>query len=118
MVEGAPVAMTPGNGVLDSKPTFLWSWKMKPWRWRSIRAGEFVLGYPNEPGWMATIPHNAQLIRNGTYLVVRKLEQHVAEFRSHYDSTGDDGAARAVGRKTDGTPLCPLNTPKGDNGVC
>ena len=89
---------------------------MKPWRWRPIRAGEFLLGYPDEMGEMATIPHNAQLIRNGTYLVVRKLEQHVAEFRSHYESTGDDGAARAVGRKTDGTPLCPLNTPKGDNG--
>jgi Dyp-type peroxidase family len=116
VVEGAPIAMTPGNGVLDFKPTFLWSWRMKPWRWRPIRAGEFLLGYPDEMGEMATIPHNAHLIRNGTYLVVRKLEQDVAEFKSYYGSADDDGAARAVGRKCDGTPLCPITTAKGDNG--
>ncbi len=70
-------------------------------------------------GEMATIPHNAHLIRNGTYLVVRKLEQNVAEFKSYFGSVvddDDDGAARAVGRKRDGTPLCPVDTPTGDNG--
>lgn len=99
-----------------------------------IRAGEFVLGYHNEYGQLTDRPvvpagddpkgllarddhGRADLGRNGTYLVVRQLEQDVTGFwraiedRSRRpDGTVDAGqrehlAAKVVGRWTSGAPL-------------
>ncbi|HJZ82212.1 MAG TPA: hypothetical protein VKD91_17760, partial [Pyrinomonadaceae bacterium] len=58
-----------GSGMPGSNP------KEQP-----FKAGEFVLGYPDEMGGtQKTVPE--VLGRNGTYIVFRKLHQRVAEFR-------------------------------------
>lgn len=50
-----------------------------------ISAGEIVLGYPNEYDRLPHSPHwgSFDLGRNGSYLVFRKLEQHVERFWSY-----------------------------------
>jgi Dyp-type peroxidase family len=71
-------------------------------RWAGLAPGEFVLGYPGEdgvapeslvedfivrasPGKPAIAPESpaAPLGRSGSFMVVRKLEQHVQTFRSY-----------------------------------
>jgi len=80
-------------------------------RWRAVAPGEFVLGYRDEDGEEPVAPA-APLGRNGSFVVVRKLEQHVGRFRAFVrDAAGGDPqrerwlAARVVGRWADGTPL-------------
>lgn len=80
--------------------------------WRPIRAGEFVLGYPDEEGVLPVAPEPEDLARNGSYLSVRKLRQDVVGFRNMLKIAavalpgGDDLlAAKLVGRWKDGTPL-------------
>ena len=100
-----------------------------------IRAGEFVLGYPNQRGQLtgrplldraadptgilATDPvsGDADLGRNGSYLVLRSLSQDVRAFWTFADraarrASGHDDpearlrlAAQIVGRWPDGEPL-------------
>lgn len=92
--------------------------------------GEFLLGYPNEYGKITDrpllepaagssglpdaldTPGMKDLGRNGTYLVMRQLEQDVRAFwTSVYQNSGGDHdaaeklAAAMVGRTRDGTPL-------------
>jgi Dyp-type peroxidase family len=77
----------------------------------TIRAGEFLLGYPNEYGQTTGAPAFG---RNGSYLVLRQLEQDVDGFW-HFcrEATCDDAggsasvalAARMVGRWPGGAPL-------------
>jgi Dyp-type peroxidase family len=50
--------------------------------WSLVAPGEFVLGYPGEDGVPPAAPA-APLDRSGSYMVVRKLEQHVARFREY-----------------------------------
>jgi len=87
---------------------------------RVVRPGEFVLGYLNEFGRFPASPAlgrnsrecplpqdasgRADFGRNGSYLVVRQLEQKVAPFHGF---VGDDElrAARLVGRWRNGAPL-------------
>jgi deferrochelatase/peroxidase EfeB len=45
-----------------------------------LKAGEFILGYPDELGGIQT-PQPDVLGRNGSYAVFRKLHQRVADFR-------------------------------------
>jgi Dyp-type peroxidase family len=100
----------------------------------AIKAGEFVLGYPNELGQFtprpllepsedpeARLPVDVEgsgrpdLGRNGTYLVLRQLAQDVSRFWTHLDrvaaSSGNGYgdatafAARMVGRWPGGAPL-------------
>jgi Dyp-type peroxidase family len=111
----------------------------------AIAAGEFVLGYPNEYGKLPFIPHVAAALdvgghleayadagegrkafgKNGSFVVVRQLEQHVFEFwrylraaaeKLHPGSTPADGAirlgAKCVGRWPSGAPL--VEAPDGD----
>jgi Dyp-type peroxidase family len=80
--------------------------------WRAIRAGEFILGYPDEEGVLPPAPPPAQLSTNGSYLVYRKLHQDVAAFRKRladsaklYAGSEELLAAKIVGRWRDGTPL-------------
>lgn len=85
--------------------------------WRPIRAGEFILGYPDEEGVLPDAPKPAELARNGSYLAVRKLHQDVAAFRrmvlaaaEFYPGGADLLVAKLLGRWPDGTPL--ENSPK------
>jgi Dyp-type peroxidase family len=101
----------------------------------TIRAGEFVLGYRNEHGQVTGRPlvgraadpegvlptdpvsGDADLGRNGSYLVLRTLRQDVRAFWGYVDeaTSGADGrsdpdarlrlAAQIVGRWPDGAPL-------------
>jgi Dyp-type peroxidase family len=78
---------------------------------RPLKAGEFVLGYPDERGGLPPMPSPAVLGRNGTYLVLRKLYQRVAAFRQYLranSSCPDEEellAAKCVGRWRSGAPL-------------
>jgi Dyp-type peroxidase family len=85
-----------------------------PWRrTRSdvpVEPGEFVLGYEDEGGTLPPAPPT--LGTNGSYLVVRKLEQDVDGFRDFLEKQagGDPDrrdwlAAKILGRWKDGTPL-------------
>lgn len=100
-----------------------------------IALGEFLLGYRNEydlysarPLLAASIPgaqdlplaeeqpNHHDLGRNGTYLVLRQLQQDVSGFWHwvHQQSAGDDSAALGlaeamVGRHLDGKPFAQLN---------
>src|SRR3954453_22840361 len=48
-----------------------------------IRAGEFILGYPDETGSLPPMPAPEVLGRNGTYVVFRKLHTRVAAYRQY-----------------------------------
>jgi Dyp-type peroxidase family len=81
----------------------------------SIKAGEFVLGYPNEYGLLTDVP--ADVGRNGSYLVFRQLSQDVQAFWDYCEQATlrPDGsvdtdartrlAAKMVGRWPSGAPL-------------
>jgi hypothetical protein len=49
----------------------------------AIKAGEFILGYPDETGNLPSMPQPEILGRNGTYLGFRKLYSRVAAFRQY-----------------------------------
>src|ERR1700719_1246223 len=95
--------------------------------------GEFLLGYPNEYGKYTDrplleasdasaglpaaedVPEKKDLGRNGTYLVMRQLEQDVRMFWqfAKQQAGGDTAkaeqvAARMVGRTRAGDPLEPI----------
>jgi len=77
---------------------------------RPLKAGEFVLGYPDELGGVQTTTPDV-LGRNGSYVAFRKLHQNVAAFRRFLkdNSTGPDDedllAAKIMGRWRSGAPL-------------
>ena len=97
--------------------------------------GEFLLGYPNEyglytprplmvpqrdPGALLPraedVPDQADLGRNGCYLVIRQLRQDVQRFWSELDRLAEGDAdlrerlaAAMVGRKKNGEPLEALS---------
>jgi Dyp-type peroxidase family len=82
-----------------------------PWRRTSsdvpLAPGEFVLGYEDEGGTTPAPPPGLGF--NGSYMVVRKLEQDVSGF---WDFVAHEGpgrtdwlAAKILGRWTDGSPL-------------
>ncbi len=76
-----------------------------------LKAGEFVLGYPDEMSETPRIPQPATLGRNGSYIVFRKLHQRVAAFRQYLKANAADAreeeliAAKMMGRWRSGTPL-------------
>jgi Dyp-type peroxidase family len=76
-----------------------------------IKAGEFVLGYPDETGALAPMPTPELLGRNGTYLVFRKLQTRVAAYRQYLRAKAKTReeeallAAKIVGRWPSGAPL-------------
>jgi Dyp-type peroxidase family len=91
-------------------------------RWRPVALGEFLLGHPDEDGLVDTEP-DPDLVRNGSYVVYRKLEQDVPRFRALLTQAADRTglppelvAAKVMGRWRDGTPLAtqPSRTPPGD----
>jgi Dyp-type peroxidase family len=82
-----------------------------------LKAGEFVLGYPDEMSETPLIPQPEILGRNGSYVVFRKLHQRVAAFRQYLKANSSNSgeeewlAAKMMGRWRSGAPLavCPLH---------
>jgi Dyp-type peroxidase family len=94
-----------GSGIPGSNP-----------QERPLKAGDFVLGYPDELGGIQRTEPEL-LGRNGTYVVFRKLHQRVAEFRRYLKENSTDAgaeellAAKMMGRWRSGAPLalCPFH---------
>jgi deferrochelatase/peroxidase EfeB len=61
-----------GSGIPGSNP-----------KERPLKAGEFILGYPDETGSLPPMPTPDLLGRNGTYIVFRKLHTRVAAYRQY-----------------------------------
>ena len=92
-------------------------------KFRKVPIGEFLLGHRGEGGEVAPMPRPPLLAYNGTYLVLRKLEQDVAGFREFLKEQAkalknvlgsslpagvkaeDYLAAKMMGRWHDGSPL-------------
>ena len=76
-----------------------------------VKAGEFLLGYPDETGSLPPMPSPDVLGRNGTYIVFRKLHTRVAAYRQYLrarTASRDEAAllgAKMVGRWQSGAPL-------------
>jgi Dyp-type peroxidase family len=103
VIEGSGEEPTPGSGA-------------------PLKAGEFILGYPDEFGVTADSPQPKTLARNGSYMAYRRLEEHVGRFRdflSQNAQTPDDQelvAAKLMGRWRSGAPLV-LSPDKDDAGL-
>jgi len=91
-IEGAGEDPTPGSGA-------------------PLKAGEFILGYPDEDGPPANLPQPEILSRNGSYLAYRHLQEHVVAFREFLREHGETPeeqeliAAKLMGRWRSGAPL-------------
>ena len=78
---------------------------------RPLKAGEIILGYPDETGQLPPMPTPEVLGRNGTYVVFRKLHTKVAAYRSYLRARAasrqeeDLLGAKMVGRWQSGAPL-------------
>ncbi len=78
---------------------------------RPLKAGEIILGYPDETGELPPMPTPDVLGRNGTYVVFRKLHTKVAAYRSYLRERATSRAeedllgAKIVGRWQSGAPL-------------
>jgi hypothetical protein len=91
-----------GNGALDSEGN-----------WRPLATGEILLGYPDEAQEIAGAALPQAFIRNGTFLVYRKLHENVYAFRQFINETaknfgadfGIDNPTHAQERWRDGVPL-------------
>lgn len=100
-----------GSGIPGSNP-----------QERPLKAGEFVLGYPDEMGGLPPMPSPDVLGRNGTYVVFRKLHQRVAAFRQYLRAGSSSPeeeeriAAKIVGRWRSGCPLA-LSPERDDPGL-
>jgi Dyp-type peroxidase family len=92
VIEGSGEEPTPGSGA-------------------PLKAGEFILGYPDEFGVTAVNPQPKMLARNGSYMAYRRLEEHVGKFREFLRQHGDTPeeqeliAAKLMGRWRSGAPL-------------
>jgi Dyp-type peroxidase family len=92
VIEGSGEEPTPGSGG-------------------PIKAGEFILGYPDEDGPGPPLPQPDILSRNGSYMAYRRLQEHVGEFREFLRQHGETieeqewVAAKLMGRWRSGAPL-------------
>jgi Dyp-type peroxidase family len=95
-----------GSGVPGSNPLE-----------QPFKAGEFILGYPDEAGDLPQMPSPEVLGKNGTYIVFRKLHQNVAAFRQFLKTNSSSPeaedllGAKMIGRWQSGAPLskCPIH---------
>jgi Dyp-type peroxidase family len=92
VIEGSGEEPTPGSGA-------------------PLKAGEFILGYPDEYGPPTNLPQPEVLSRNGSYMAYRRLQEHVALFRDYLRQHADTPekqellAAKFMGRWRSGAPL-------------
>ena len=87
------------------------------YRLHALAPGEFVLGQTNERNVVTPWPEHGGFGKNGSYLVVRELAQHVGVFNrlvrdlahqmsgSNDQTALEDAAAKIMGRRRDGAPL-------------
>jgi Dyp-type peroxidase family len=95
-----------GSGIPGSNP-----------KEQCFKAGEFILGYPDEMGQFPPMPRPEVLGKNGTYVVFRKLHQRVAAFRQYLKANSSSPeaedllGAKMMGRWQSGAPLakCPFH---------
>ena len=91
VIEGSGDTPTPGSGA-------------------PLKAGEFILGYPDENGHV-TLPQPEILSRNGSFMAYRRMEEHVGKFRDFLRANGSTPeeqelvAAKLMGRWRSGAPL-------------
>src|SRR3954447_16429556 len=91
-IEGSGEEATPGSG-------------------NALKAGEFILGYPDENGPAVGQPQPEVLSRNGSFMAYRRLEEHVGAFRDFLKQHGQTSeeqelvAAKLMGRWRSGAPL-------------
>jgi deferrochelatase/peroxidase EfeB len=77
----------------------------------ALEPGEFILGYPDEHYASPQLPEPEILVRNGSYVAYRQLEEHVGRFRDflrEHGETPDEQefiAAKLMGRWRSGAPL-------------
>ncbi len=86
VVEGSGDEPTPGSGA-------------------PLKPGEFILGYADEAGPPAHLPQPAELVRNGTYMAYRRLEEHVGRFRDFLARARQDARGRRAARREAHGPL-------------
>jgi Dyp-type peroxidase family len=92
VIEGSGEVPTPGSGA-------------------PLKAGEFILGYPDESGPPANLPQPEILSRNGSYMAYRRLQEHVGRFREFLRQNAGTPeeqellAAKLMGRWRSGAPL-------------
>ena len=92
VIEGSGDEPTPGSGA-------------------PLKAGEFILGYPDESGVDPPLPQPEILSRNGSFMAYRRLEEHVGKFRDFLRANGKTHeeqeliAAKLMGRWRSGAPL-------------
>jgi len=92
VIEGSGEEPTPGSGA-------------------PLKAGEFILGYPDGDGASANLPQPEILSRNGSFMAYRRLQEHVGSFRDFLRANGSRPeerelvAAKLMGRWRSGAPL-------------
>jgi Dyp-type peroxidase family len=92
VIEGSGEEPTPGSGA-------------------PLKAGEFILGYPDEEGPPTNLPQPEVLSRNGSFMAYRRMQEHVGAFRDFLQKHGQTAeeqeliAAKLMGRWRSGAPL-------------
>jgi Dyp-type peroxidase family len=92
VIEGSGEEPTPGSGA-------------------PLKAGEFILGYPDEENIVPELPQPEELSCNGSYMAYRRLQEHVGLFREYLAenaATPEEQellAAKFMGRWRSGAPL-------------
>ena len=79
---------------------------------RPLKAGEIILGYPDETGELPPMPTPEVLGRNGTYVVFRKLHTKVAAYRSYLRDRAANARRGGPPRREDGRPLAERRPPR------
>lgn len=91
-----------------------WAQRTLAPKWESVQPGEFLFGHRDELGYVSEGPAagDTDLGINGSYLVLRQLDQHVERFRSWLNAAAEvrgadpaDVAAELIGRRNDGRSL-------------
>lgn len=93
--------------------------------WAPLATGEFILGHADESQEIPEAAPPADFMRNGTFMVYRKLHQNVASFKGYMEQLGERYAkarglsreeasetirAKMAGRWSDGVPLMAAPT--------
>ena len=92
VIEGSGEEPTPGSGA-------------------PLKAGEFILGYPDEDGPPSNLPQPEVLSRNGSFMAYRRMQEDVGAFRDFLKKHGQTPeeqeliAAKLMGRWRSGAPL-------------
>ncbi len=94
-------------------------------RWAPLATGEFLLGHPDEAQETADTTAPVEIMRNGTFLVYRKLHENVGKFRAFLETAsqryatatnvssaeaGEILKAKMTGRWADGVPVAVAPT--------